>query len=116
MKIHWILILLIVMQSCFPNFDPKEETVKEIQQESISLKWVNVIGIIDQDFPDYILMKKGSKSDTICISHNIADLKMIDCDILIGFYGMPIKYSEPISIPKDIFGYNIIIDTSYAKK
>ncbi len=115
MKIVRIIPLVIILQSCFPSFAPKEEIKKEIQQEDVSLKWIDVIGTLDQDFPDYVSIQKGKQKDTICQSHNIVDLKMKEDIIIIGFYGTPESYTEPIHIPKEMLGYKIEIDTSFVK-
>jgi hypothetical protein len=110
-----ILPIIIMLQSCFPSFAPKEEVKKEIQQENVLLKWIDVIGTLDQDFPDYISIQKGEEKETICKSHNIASLRMEDDTIIVGFFGTPKRYSKPITIPKEILGYNIEIDTSFVK-
>lgn len=106
----------MILNSCFPSFAPKEETIKEIQQGDILLRWIDVVGTLDQDFPDYISIQKNEQTDTICKSHNIADLKMKEGTIVIEFYGTPERYAEPIAIPKEVLGYKIDIDTSFVKK
>lgn len=113
MKVVKIIPLIMILQSCFPSFTPKMEIKKEIQQENILLKWVDVVGILDQDFPDYITIQKGKQEDTLCESHNVADLKFENNQITIGFYGSPQRYTKPIEIPDSIMGYEILIDTTY---
>lgn len=105
----------MMLQSCFPSFAPKKEIKKEIQQEDVLLKWIGVIGILDQDFPDYITIQKGRQKDTLCESHNVADLKFENNQIMIGFYGSPQRYMKPIEIPNNVMGYEILIDTTYTE-
>lgn len=116
MRIIKIAFFAIMLQSCFPSFAPKEKIKKEIDNGDILLKWVDVVGTLDQDFPDYIYIRKGEKSDTICHSHNIADLKVKESVIIIGFYGVPKNYSNPIKIPEETLGHKVEIDTSFTKR
>jgi hypothetical protein len=86
---------------------------KEIKQNTTVIKWIGVTGILDQDFPDYITIRKGNLTDTICEAHNIADLIIDTNQIIIGFYGSPRRYSRIIQIPEYILGYTIEVDTLY---
>lgn len=106
---------MTILNGCFPSFLPKEEIKKEIHQQDVSLKWIDVIGTLDQDFPDYILVQRGEETDTICHSHNIADLLLRKDTITIGFYGTSKLYGEPVAIPEGILHFTIEIDTSFAK-
>lgn len=123
-KIKIILLSVLVFIICItvyfyfflpvPNFHSLD-LKKKIEQDDLIIKWVDVIGVLDQDFPDYISIQKGEQKDTICQSHNIADLRMREDTIIIGFYGTPESYTEPITIPKEMLGYKIEIDTSFVK-
>ena len=113
MKIIRLIPVIAVLQSCFPSFAPKAVVNKEIQQGSISVKWVDLIGIMDQDYPDLITIRANKQTDTICSAHNITDIAFAQCDtILVIFSGTPLKYGKPIYIPNSKFGYRIIIDTT----
>ena len=107
-----VIPVIVVLQGCFPDFY-EEKVIKEIRQEKVSLKWVEVIGILDQDFPDYVTIQVGKRKqkDTICFSHNIAEVKMQSDTITIAFYGPPTRYDELIAIPQKMGGFNIKIDT-----
>ncbi len=106
-----------MFQSCFPSFAPKENIKKEIRQETVLLKWIDIIGTLDQDYPDYITIQIGKQKDTICQSHNIANLRVVQGNtIIIEFYGPPQKYNELITIPEEMLGYKIEIDTTSKKK
>ena len=103
-----LIIITIMLQSCFPKFY-EEKIIKEIRQNNVSVKWVEVIGILDQNFPDYISIYQKNIMDTIiCKSHNIADLQMKNDTIIIDFYGTPILYDSIVAIPKEIFNFKII--------
>ena len=114
MKKNRIIFLMMILQSCF--LAPQESVKREIRQGDIFLKWVEIIGILDQNYPDYILIQKGKQADTICRSHNIADLRIREDVIIVGFYGTPENYSESIIVPEKILGCKIEIDTSFVKK
>lgn len=104
---------MMIMQGCFPSYAPKEETVKEIQEGDVTLKWVKLVGTLDQNFPEYISTQKGNQVDTLCESHNIADLKIQGDTLVVGFYGTPQQYMESIRIPNEILSYRIVVDTSF---
>jgi len=113
MKIIRILLLIVILQSCFPIFRPEVRVKKEIKQGEVIIKWVEVIGILDQNFPDIITIQKNKQIDTICKSHNIADVNIIVNTIKMGFFGTPEIWYEPITLPMEIMGYKIEIDTSF---
>jgi hypothetical protein len=115
MKAFILFLLLTFVYSCFPSFAPRKVIVKKFENGKMAIEWINQIGILDQNFPDYILVKDPQKVDTICVAHNIADLKFNSNIIIIGFYGTPQKYNATIKIPNTIWCYKISIDTTYIK-
>lgn len=115
MKILIFMLLMVTLQSCFPSFAPVEVIKKELKQGDISFKWIDVVGTLDQNFPDYISMQRGTQIEILCSSHNIADLRINKSTITIGFYGIPKKYTKPILIPTKILEYEIKIDTNFIK-
>jgi hypothetical protein len=115
MKMLIFAFLIVMLQSCFPSFAPAEVIKKELKQGYISLKWIDVIGTLDQNFPDYISIQKGKQIEILCSSHNIADLRINKNTITIGFYGIPKKHTKPILVPKDVLEYEIKIDTNFVK-
>jgi hypothetical protein len=108
----------LLFQCCVPSFAPEVNAIKKINYENTIVQWNKLIGILDQNFPDYVIIEKGDQQiDTICSSHNIADVKILNShEILLGFYGRPKKYNKIINIPKEIMEYKIIIDTTYIRK
>lgn len=113
MRIIKLIPVIAVLQSCIPSFAPEEVLNKEIKQGSISVKWVDLIGIMDQDYPDLITIQAKKRTDTICRAHNITNIAFVQSDtILVVFSGIPIKYGKPIAIPDSKFGYKIKIDTT----
>ena len=111
-RVSCCLLLLFMADTCLPSFTPKELVRKEIKQGEVSLKWIDLIGILDQDFPDYITIQTGKQIDTICQSHNIADIRIEKDSVVIQFYGSPKKYNDLISIPDNVLGHIIVIDTT----
>lgn len=113
------LILLLIMVSCklpVPSFEPEKKIIKEIKGKSIILEWYTYSGNLSQSFPSYITVLSKSKSDTICISDNISDLKIKEDKIVIGFYGIPKLYTEEVNVPSSVIDYKIIVDTTYVLK
>jgi hypothetical protein len=118
MKAIKILPLIMMLQSCFPSFKstPRDRLfLKEINVTPIKLEWF-FYSTVSSEMPDHITIEKESKTDTICIANNVADLKLNGNKIVIGFYGNPQKYMEAIEIPTTIMGYEIVTDTSYIFK
>jgi hypothetical protein len=115
MKAFILFLLLTFVYSCFPSFAPQKVVVKKIENGKMTIEWINQRGILDQSFPDYILVKDSQKVDTLCVTHNIADLKFNRNIVIIGFYGKPQKYNAAIKIPNTIGCYKISIDTTYIK-
>lgn len=107
--------IVFLFLSCFPSF-VTEETKKEIKQDALLLKWIDVIGILDQNYPNYITIQVGEQKDTICRAHNIANLETQGEVIIIDFFGTPKRYNEPITIPEEMLGYKIEIDTTLCKE
>jgi hypothetical protein len=89
--------------------------IKKIENAKTVVEWKSVTGILDQNFPDFITVRKENIVDTICRSHNIADLNFINNQIRIAFFGKPQQYENAFSIPDQIMGYKIITDTTYVR-
>ena len=37
-----LILVVIILQSCFPSFEPKEEVKEELKHEKASIKWIKV--------------------------------------------------------------------------
>ena len=111
-----LLSAIVMLYGCFPSFAPEVMVKREIRKDDVTVRWIGLKGILDQDFPDYISIQKGELIDTVCQSHNIANLLLIRDTIRIAFYGNPEQYYEPITIPEMVLGYTIIIDTTWTKE
>ncbi len=110
MKIIKLCLVAMIIYSCFPSFEPKTKTIKEIKQENSVIKWIDVIGTLDQDFPDYIIVEKNNIKDTICKAHNIVEIKLNNDTIIISFDGQPKEYSTPINIKENSLGYKVKVN------
>jgi len=111
-----LIFIIILLQGCFPNIPPPERLyLKEIKDTSIKLEWF-YYSLITSTTPDYIEITKGNVIDTICLCNNVADLKFENNQIIIGFYGNPRCYCEPIEIPDSVMGYKIVVDTTHVLK
>ena len=110
MKIIKLCLVAMIIYSCFPSFEPKTKTIKEIKQENSVIKWIDVIGTLDQDFPDYIIVEKNTIKDTICKAHNIVEIKLNNDTIIISFDGQPKEYSTPINIKENALGYKVKVN------
>lgn len=110
-----ILLFVLLFQGCLPvpSFEPEKRMKKKISHNGVVVEWNGLIGNLSQNFPDIITLQSGSRIDTICRAHNIAELLMENELIKIGFYGTPHLFLEKISVPKEISGYTIEVDTSY---
>lgn len=112
------IFLLIICYLYFflpvPDFVDKE-IVKEINIGKGTVVWGKINGILDQNFPDYIIIKEGNRIDTVCQSHNIAHIKTQGDSLKIGFYGKPMLYNEEIVFPQKMLGYYVKIDTTVTK-
>ena len=100
----------MIIYSCFPSFEPKTKIIKEIKQENSTIKWIDVVGTLDQDFPDYIIVEKNDIKDTIYKAHNIVGLKLNNDTIIISFDGQPKEYSIPIGIKENTLGYKVKVN------
>ena len=110
MKIIKLCLATMIIYSCFPSFEPKTKIIKEIKQENSTIKWIDVVGTLDQDFPDYIVVEKNDIKDTICKAHNIVGLKLNNDTIIISFDGQPKEYSTPIGIKENTLGYKVKVN------
>ena len=110
MKIIKLCLVAMIIYSCFPSFEPKTKTIKEIKQENSVIKWIDVIGTLDQDFRDYIIVEKNNIKDTICKAHNIVEIKLNNDTIIISFDGQPKEYSTPINIKENSLGYKVKVN------
>ena len=110
MKIIKLCLVTMIIYSCFPSFEPKTKIIKEIKQENSTIKWIDVVGTLDQDFPDYIIVEKNNIKDTICKAHNIVGLKLNNDTIIISFDGQPKEYSTPIGIKENTLGYKVKVN------
>jgi len=110
-------IIGIAIYFCFYRFDtvfaPEIDMLKKIEDKNVTIEWHQQIGILDQDFPDFITMQKGKIIDTICYARNIANIETYNEELKIGFYGTPKYLHQNFVIRKEIFGYKIMIDTNF---
>ncbi|GCD80923.1 hypothetical protein JCM30197_21700 [Schleiferia thermophila] len=88
--------------------------LKEIQEDNMTIAWFFYSAAYSES-PDYIVATKGSAIDTICRANNIADINLEGDSIMIGFYGSPQLYGDPIEIPIRVMGYSVLIDTGYTR-
>lgn len=105
-------IMSLCLTSCFPSFKPKVELMKMVKDESVTIKWVKSIGILDQNFPGYIIVEHINENDTICAAYNIANLDLIDKSIVIGFYGAQQYADREQGLDETKYGYKIVADTT----
>ena len=73
-----VLIILALYLYFFlpvPSFS-EEEIVKKIENGKVTIEWKRTMGVLDQNFSHIITIRNGQSVDTICESHNIADLKL----------------------------------------
>ncbi len=47
MRLVGLILLMMILQGCFPGFTPEEKIVKEMEQGDMSIKWVKVIVGLD---------------------------------------------------------------------
>lgn len=109
------LLLIGLLVGCFPSFEPKNVVKKEIKEGNMELKWISLVGTLDQNFPDYILLKKSKLTDTIIKAHNIKNIDVYEKSIKLYFEGTPKLYNKNISPPRNILEYRIIIDSTIYK-
>ena len=104
-----LILVVIILQNCFPSFEPKEEVKEELKHEKTSIKWIKVVGILDQNYPDYIIMEKANLIDTICEAYNISRLNLKKDTVIITFDGHPKRYATPINVKEEALGLKIKI-------
>jgi hypothetical protein len=115
MKVIKILLLIILLYSCVPSFAPEIVVEKKLELDGAEIEWCRLLGIMDQNFPGYVTIKRGAQTDTVCQSHNIADISAKGHVITVGFYGSPVKYESPIQLSGHVMGFQIVLDTSFVK-
>lgn len=115
MKKTALIIIIIFFNSCFPSFEPEKLYIKVIETADISLKWYTY-STAYSEYPEYLISVKNNNIDTICISTNIADIKLENEKIILEFYGSPEKNASSISIPKITNNTEIEIDTNFVLK
>ena len=119
LKYILIVFTIIGIIVCFyihfpiPSFEPEKEILKKIEDKNIIIEWNKRIGILDQNFPDYIIIQKGKVIDTVCNAYNIANIETYNEELRIGFYGTPEYFHQNFVIREEIFGYKIIIDSGF---
>ena len=104
-----LILVVIIFHNRFPSFEPKEEVKEELNHEKTSIKWIKVVGILDQNYPDYIIMEKDNLIDTICEAHNISGLNLKKDTVIITFDGHPKRYANPINAKEEALGLKIKI-------
>lgn len=113
MKNTRLIFLLLLIISCFPKLEPNKREdrlfLKEVNSNFGNVEWFYYSSAVSES-PDYIIINKRQKEDTIVISTNIADIGLENDSIKLSFYGKPKKYNKDIAIN---FGkYPIKIDTT----
>jgi hypothetical protein len=92
---------------------PSKSVLKFFDTGDVQVEWFTYSSSY-ANTPDYVTFTKGKVIDTLCISTNIADIQKGDDSVItISFYGVPKKYSEVTQWPERVFGYTIVIDTTY---
>lgn len=113
MRYLYYLLIPALFSGCFPNFAPEKTLVKKIERQTETIEWSRYIGVLDQNFPDLVILSHNNNNDTICRGFNIADVNIIDNDIIICFYGTPdVRNSKFHQIGK----YELIVDTTFVRK
>lgn len=99
-----------------PSFEIGNERlyIKEVQNNDVKLDWFFYSAAYSES-PDYITVNQGGTIDTICTASNIAGLRLDADKIMLGFYGSPQLYGEPIEVPTKVMGYKVLIDTNYVR-
>ena len=106
-----LLVILIIGLLKFSSiFKPQKEIIKQTENTLEIIKWEKNIGILDQTFPDNLIVVKDDKVDTICSAYNIEDYEIIKI-IKIKFNGTPNISGNKNFIPTSVYDYKIIIDT-----
>jgi hypothetical protein len=112
-----ILIMSVFVSSCFPDFSPKKAYIKTIESEYMYIEWFTFLGVMDQEFPDYIVYKSNDLVDTLLVSNNVADiqLNLIEDNLKISFYGAP-KLMKNSDFKRSTLNIPLIVDTLAKKK
>jgi len=110
---YFIPFLLCFLLSCNFIFKPEKRIIKKIQYKGICIEWYKMNGILDQTFPNGVILIEDSKTDTICNAYNIANVDVIGDTITLWFYGDPHFLN---TIPQEINKYQIKVDTVYEKQ
>lgn len=104
-----IIILAFLLCGCFPSFYPDEVLKDEIRVNNYNIKWYKVKGVLDQNFPDIILIERNKIIDTLCTAYNVSFLNFQNDTLLIGFFGKPNFQQEKIQKYKK--NLPLVIDT-----
>lgn len=118
MRLLIALCSVVLLQGCFPSFKSTPEQrlyIKEVDSGVVHFAWF-FYSTVSSTTPDYITIQKQDKTDTLCIAHNVADLKFDGDKIMIGFYGKPKRYTQEIQLPQTVMNYPVVIDTTYVFK
>lgn len=107
------LMFLVLICSCVPDFAPEISLKKTLSADGADIEWYHVRGILDQNFPEYIVIKRGSQTDTLCRAHNIADICVSDHIVTVGFYGQPKKFNYVAHLPDSMMRFKIVQDSCY---
>lgn len=116
MRFLFWFVLLFILSGCVPSFETTEKDriyFRIVKTPSIDIRWFTYEAAFAES-PDFIVAQKDGKIDTICRSDNIADLYVVDRNkIVIGFFGRPGLYLEPVKIAETSFGCPIKVDTTF---
>ncbi len=108
--------MIILLQGCFPSFTPSHEDrliYKQTRTPEIEVEWYT-FSTAYAESPDFVVLTKAGKTDTVCASDNVADVVVKGSNtVIVGFYGAPSIYMEGIQVPDSVLGCPIVIDTSY---
>ncbi|MGG5209236.1 hypothetical protein ACQWU4_09810 [Chryseobacterium sp. MIQD13] len=108
-----LALLSIFVISCVPKFEPnkKEDRLyfKEIKSGNMLLQWFYYSSAVSES-PEYIVLNKNNKEDTIVVSTNIADINLDRDSMKISFYGKPTRYNESTKVT--LKNYPIKLDTT----
>lgn len=73
-----MFLVVGLLQSCVPDFKSTLKDrlfLKEIETPPVKLEWY-FYSTVSFETPDYITIEKEGVKDTICLSNNVADLKL----------------------------------------
>lgn len=70
--------------------------------------------LISNTTPDFVIIRRDSILDEICVSSNIADVNILGGSILVvGFNGLPVNEITPIFLSESFTDSCIRIDTTF---